>query len=123
CQYGLREVMASRLGRQPLDLSTVELATERVAEQVEQFCLGTTNPLFQGQSTFTWNATSVQGLLNYSDRIIYTITQPTAAGWTPQDTINDILAMRKASQSANHFGPWMVYCGLGWDTYLDDDYK
>lgn len=122
-QFGIRELMASRNGRAPLDLNTVELATERVAEQVEQFCLGTTNPLFQGQATYTWNGTTIQGAMNWSNRITYTITQPTAVGWTPQDTINDVLAMKKASQTANHFGPWMLYCGLAWDPYMDDDYK
>lgn len=123
-QYGLREIQASRLGRQPLDTTTIELATERVAEQVEQFCLGTTNPLFDGVATWQWGGVAVQGIMNYSDRITYSITNPdTTPGWTPQDTINDILAMKKASQTANHFGPWMVYCGLGWDPYMDDDYK
>lgn len=123
-QLPLRQILASRTGYSPLDVTSAELAARRVAEQVEQFTLGVSNNRdLQGVSTATWAGASVQGYCNFTGRIAYTITQPTTAGWTPDATINDILAMKKASQAANHFGPWRLYFGLNWDPYMDNDYK
>ncbi len=121
--FPLRQILASRTGYSPLDVSTAELCGRRVAEQVEQLVLGTTNSNFLGQSSFTWGGSSIYGYMNYPSRITYTITLPTAGGWIPQNTVDDVLAMKTASQQAFHFGPWMLYAGLLWDRYLDDDYK
>lgn len=122
-QFPLRQILASRTGFSPLDTTTAELAARRVAEQVEQLVLGTTNSALLGQATYTWQGVAIQGYLNYTGRITYTITSPTAAGWTPDATVNDILAMKKASQAAGYMGPWKVYFGLNWDPYMDNDYK
>jgi len=110
------------------DTTTAELAGRRVAEQVEQLTLGCTNSAatpggFTGVSSYTWGGGVVQGYMNFSNRIIYSLTQPTSMGWIPQTTVDDVLQMKKASQAAYHFGPWMLYAGLYWDPYLDDDYK
>lgn len=133
-QYPLREVLASRTGYSPLDLETARLSGRRVAEQGEQFVLGcgaltpTTTPnnaaaLFQGISSYTYGGGTVYGLMNFPSRLTYTIVQPTTPGWVPQTTVDDILSMKTLLQQALHYGPWMVYVGLGWDRYMDDDYK
>lgn len=122
-QFPLRQILASRTGYSPLDLTTAELASRRVAEQVEQLVLGTTNPALLGAASYTWAGATVQGYMNYTGRITYSITLPTTAGWTPDATINDILAMKKASQAAGYTGPWKLYFGLDWDPYMDNDYK
>lgn len=123
-QFPLRQVLASRTGYSPLDTTTAELAGRRVAEQVEQLTLGAPNSsLMVGQNSYAWGGGTVYGYMNWPSRITYSITLPTAAGWTPQNTVDDILNMKKASQTAFHFGPWMLYAGLYWDPYLDDDYK
>lgn len=122
-QFPLRQVLASRTGYSPLDVTTAELAARRVAEQAEQLALGTTNSTLLGQASYTWGGGTIYGYMNFPSRITYSIVQPTAAGWTPQNTVDDILQMKKASQSNNHFGPWMLYFGLGWDPYMDEDYK
>jgi hypothetical protein len=123
-QFPLRQVLASRTGYSPLDTTTAELAGRRVAEQVEQLVLGApTSSLLLGQASYAWGGGTIQGYMNFSNRITYSITLPTAGGWTPQNTVDDILNMKKASQAAFHFGPWMLYAGLYWDPYLDDDYK
>lgn len=123
-QYPLRQILASRTGYSPLDTTTAELAGRRVAEQVEQLTLGcpaTTD--LPGVASYAWDSGVIQGYLNFANRITYSITLPTAGGWTPQNTVDDILQMKKASQAAKHFGPWMLYFGLAWDPYMDDDYK
>lgn len=128
--YSLREILASRTGYSPLDTTTAELAGRRVAEQVEQFCLGcgpNTNfsapGQFLGQSSYAYAGSVIYGLMNYPGRITYSITLPTAMGWTPATTVSDVLAMRKKSKLAFHNGPWILYHGLAWDSYMDDDYK
>lgn len=129
-QFSLREVLASRTGYSPLDLTTVELAARRVAEQVEQLTLGTAavttgaaSGQLLGQSSYTWGGGSIYGYMNFPQRITYTITLPTAGGWTPATTVDDVMMMKKLSQQAFHRGPWILYCGLDWDPYMDDDYK
>jgi uncharacterized linocin/CFP29 family protein len=122
-QYSLRQILESRNGNSPLDTTTAELASARVAEQVEQFVLGSSNPLFLGQSSYQWNQASIYGYMNYPGRIAYSLTLPTAGGYTPNTTVSDILLMKKASQQAGRYGPWMIYTGMYWDPYLDSDYK
>jgi uncharacterized linocin/CFP29 family protein len=122
-QFSLREIMASRTGYSPLDLTTAELAGRRVAEQVEQLTIGTSNAAFLGAPSYAYGGATIYGYMNFPGRISWTITLPTAVGWTPDQTINDVLQMKRVSQAAKHYGPWMLYCGLNWDPYMDDDYK
>ena len=123
-QFPLRQVLASRTGYSPLDVGTAELAGRRVAEQVEQFVLGAPqSALMLGSASYTWGGGTIYGYMNFPNRITYVLTQPTSGGWIPQNTVDDVLQMKKASQTALHFGPWMLYAGLYWDPYFDDDYK
>jgi hypothetical protein len=122
--FPLRQLLASRTGYSPLDTTTAELAGRRVAEQVEQLLLGApASSLLLGQNAYTWGGGTIQGYMNFTNRITYSLTLPTTAGWVPQNTVDDVLNMKKASQQAFHFGPWMLYAGLYWDPYFDDDYK
>lgn len=122
-QFSYRELLASRTGYSPLDMSAASEAGRRVYEQVEQLTLGVTNSLFLGQASFTYGGNTVYGLANFPSGITYSITAPTTPGWTPATTLADVLAMKTKSQLAYHFGPWMLYCGQYWDKYMDDDYK
>jgi hypothetical protein len=65
----------------------------------------------------------VYGLLNFPSRNTYTITAPTAAGWVPQDTITEVLAMKQALIGDKMYGPYYLYVGNGWSQYLDNDYS
>jgi hypothetical protein len=115
-QFSAREVMMSRGRGNPLDTTTAELAGRRVAEQAEQLLLGTS-------SSYQYGGGTIYGYTNFPNRITYTMTNPTAGGWIPGTTVNEILAMRTLSQQAYHFGPWMLYNSIAWDTFLDDDYS
>lgn len=122
--FPLRQILASRTGYSPLDTTTAELAGRRVAEQVEQLVLGAPqSTLLLGQNSYAYGGGTIQGYMNFANRITYSLTLPTSAGWIPQNTVDDVLQMKKASQTAFHFGPWMLYAGLYWDPYFDDDYK
>jgi hypothetical protein len=122
--YPLRQLLASRTGYSPLDTETAMLAGRRVAEQIEQLTLGeAASTLMLGVNTYTFGGGTIYGFKNWPGRITYSITQPTTPGWTPQATVDDILQMKTLSQQNAHMGPWMIYVGLYWDRYMDDDYK
>lgn len=114
--FSARQIMASRNGYSPLDVTTAQLAARRVAEQAEQLALGTL-------ANYTYGGGTIYGLVNFPNRITYSMTSPTVGGWTPAQTVQDVLAMRLASQLAYHFGPWMIYTSPNWDQYLDADYS
>lgn len=114
--YSARQVMTSRNGGSPLDTTTAELAARRVAEQAEKLLLGT-------YGTYAFGGGTIYGYTNHTSRLTKTMTDPTAGGWTPADTVSEVLAMRLQAQQAYHYGPYMLYCSLPWDAYLDDDYS
>ena len=113
---GLRQLLASRNSNTPLDTTMAELAGTKVAESVEKLTVG-------ANSTFAFGGGTVYGFTNYTNRLTKTITAPTAGGWTPADTVQEVLAMKTQSQDAYHYGPWTVYCTTDWDQYMDDDYS
>lgn len=116
-QFTLRQLMASRNGGSPLDVSGGELAARRVAEYVEMLTAGTLTGINFGGG-------QVYGYTNFPNRITsVTGTAPTSGGWTPATTVSDVLNMKQASINAFHFGDWRLYCSLPWDKYMDQDYN
>lgn len=112
--FSARQVAVSRNGGMPLDLSTAELASRRVAEGAEQLLLGTA-------ATYQYGGGNIYGFTNFPGRITKTLSSPLVSGWTPRTTLLDIMNMRTLSQRQLHFGPWVLYVSLAWDAYLDDD--
>lgn len=113
--YSARQIAASRNGNTPLDTTSAELASRRVAEEVEKLTVGSTS--------FAYGGGTVQGYANYTGRLTRTIANPTLGGWTPAATVRDVLAMKNQSQLDFHYGPWFCYCSPNWDNYMDDDYS
>lgn len=114
--FSAREIAVSRNGSTPLDTTTAELAGRRVAEEVEKLLLGV-------NATYTYGGGTIYGYTNFTSRLTKTITAPTAAGWIPSTTVDEVLAMRDQSQLAYHYGPWVLYCSPNWDKYMDGDYS
>lgn len=112
--FPAREIAVSRNGNMPLDLSMAELAARTVAEGAEQLLLGTS-------PSYSYGGGSIYGYTNFPQRITYALHSPLASGWIPRTLVNDILAMRQASQQALHYGPWVLYTSLAWDAFLDND--
>lgn len=115
--FSARQIMASRESSTPIDTSGAEAAARRVAEVAEQMALGN----WSGGS-FAFGGGTVYGATTFPQRLTYSIHQPTVTGWIPSKTLADVLAMKQASISALHFGPWILYCSTNWDQYLDNDY-
>lgn len=112
--FPARQIATSRGGAMPLDLSMAELAARRVAEGAEQLLLGVS-------SSYAYGGGTVYGYTNFPSRLTYALHSPLASSWTPRTFVNDILAMRQASQQHFHYGPWVLYTSLLWDAYLDND--
>jgi uncharacterized linocin/CFP29 family protein len=113
--FSVRQILASRRGGSPLDLSMIEASTRRVAEKIDDLHIGNVNP-------YSYGGGVIYGITNFPDRITYTIDDPSGGGWDPTKTVDDVLAMKQASVTAKNFGPWMLVAGTAWDQYLDRDY-
>lgn len=114
--FTARQIATSRSGGSPLDTTTAELAARRVAEGMEKLAIGSS-------TAYKYAGGYVYGLKNFTSRLTKTITAPTASGWTGATTVTEVLAMRKQSVDAYHYGPWTLYVGPSWDQYLDQDYS
>lgn len=112
--FSARQVAVSRNGSMPLDLSMAELAARRVAEAAEQLLLGVA-------TSYQYGGGMIYGYTNFPGRMTAVLSSPLASGWTPRQTLLDVLAMRLQSQAKYHFGPWVLYVSLAWDRFLDDD--
>jgi hypothetical protein len=115
-EFPLRQVAISRAGNTPLPMNTFEDAGDRVAEMAEQMLCGT-------YGTFAYAGYTLYGYTNFPQRLTYTITAPDSSGWTPKDTLSDVLAMRQLAYNAKHYGPFKLYCSLAWDEYMDEDFS
>lgn len=101
-----RAIAASRNGNTPLDLSNLELAAIKVAEEAEKLVLGTA-------STYTFGGGTVYGLINFPSRITGAFLNPTVSGWTPNMLYNSVIDMLKAATDKFHYGPFRLYYSTG----------
>lgn len=114
--YSVRQILASRNGGSPLDMTGPEQAASRCAEEAEMFALGLLDP-------FQFGGGTAYGILNFPSRMTKDLTTPGSGGWTPNTTVQEVLAMRQQSMNAFHYGDWMLYNSPNWDEYLDEDYS
>lgn len=114
--FDIREIMASRNGGYSLDTSMAADCARSVAEEAEMMLLGTSGNFVHGGG-------QIFGYTNFDKRITKSLADPEGSGWTPGDTVRDVLAMKSASQQKLHYGPWMCYVSPYWDEYMDDDYS
>lgn len=112
----LRELEVSRNDGAPLDTTMAELATQKVVEGIEQLALGV-------WPTYAFGGGTVYGLTNYTNRLTYSLTAPTAGGWTGNTLITQLLAMRAALEAKFMRGPYMIYVSPNWGQYLDADFS
>ena len=126
-----RRLAISRNSGTPIDGTIGEACARRVGEMIEKTSIGTnTGMTYGGASTQTggYGRTSkVYGATNFPPRVTTTGYKPTGngragTGWTPLDTLFDVLAAVQSLRSQNFYGPWMIYHSDDWDQYLDRDY-
>lgn len=101
-QMNSRDIAVSRNGNTPLDLTNLELATIKVAEEAEKLIAGTA-------AQYKFGGGTVYGLTNYPYRHTGTFLNPNASGWTPEMLYYDILRMIQTAQDDLHYGPYRLY--------------
>jgi uncharacterized linocin/CFP29 family protein len=112
--YSARQVIASRNGGSPLDVTAAEEAARNVAEEAEKLVLGVS-------SAYTFGGGTVYGYTNYTYRETKSLTQPTTSNQAT--TVNEVLDMRKKSMDNNYYGPWILYYSPAWSVFMDGDYS
>lgn len=112
--FNIRQLMASRNGSTPLDVTMAETSARRVAEQVEKLSLGML-------ASYAFGGGTIYGAANFPGRMTKAMTTPT--GLNNSTVVSEVLAMRQQSVAANHFGPWLVLVSPNWDQWLDTDYS
>ena len=113
--FSARQIAVSRNTGVPLDMEMLKQSARKVAESNEKLLLGTLD-------SYTYGGGTIYGYTNWTGRITYTLTSPATSGWTGADLLANLLAMRKESFDAMHYGPFQLYTSPDWDAYLDADY-
>lgn len=111
-----RQLAVSRQGNLPLDTTYVELASIKVAEEIEKFTVGV-------GIAYSFAGNAIYGYTNFPGRLTIELSDPTDAGWTPGTLINELISMRLAAEDVGFYGPFRVYMGRGWSAVLDADYS
>ena len=127
--FSERMLAISRKNGTPLNTRMAEAAGRRVAEMIEKTLIGTvTGPQMGTQAAGAagiayGRSPKVYGYTNHPARVTKTnLTAPTAVGWKPGTTLDDVLAMIELLKDRNLFGPYMLYHSTDWDQYMDGDY-
>jgi hypothetical protein len=98
-----------------LDTEAAESSAYAVAKLIEEIAVGVAG-------VFTDNGNSVYGMTNMPERSVFsTMTAPNGTNGTT--VLNEWLTLRQLLKSHNHHGPYMVYTGLQWDAFLDNEFK
>ena len=106
-----RQLATSRSGNTPLDVSMLEQAAIKVAEEAEKLHLGTFG-------TFTFGGATLYGLTNFPSRITGSVTNPAGVGWVPNDTYLQVIAMIQAAYDKLHPGPFKLWYSTGFMQYM-----
>lgn len=114
--FNLRELNIARRGGVSLDLDQIRYATRVVMETAEDMVLGNVTEAYE------FNGFEMPGILNFADANTQVLSDPTQPGWEPEDLYNEINAMRQKSIDDQFAGPWVLYFGYQWDTYLNRKY-
>ena len=110
----LRNLESSRRLGIPIDTTQIEVATRKVADQVE-------NILFNGTS-LTFGGNSVFGYRTAANRNLFTIA-PTWNTATGLEIVTDVIDMIAVANTDNMFGPYILYVPVTYWNAMLEDYK
>lgn len=110
----IRALESSRRTGQPLDTIQIEVATRKVAEQIESL-------IFNG-TTLLGSNNAIYGLTTATNRN----TGSVSATWTTAtgaQIVTDVLAMINKMYGDNMYGPYVLFVPLTPSVHLSDDYN
>ena len=105
-----RQLATSRNGNTPLDTESIDLATKKVAEELEKLHLGS-------YGTFTFGGATLYGLINHPNRATGSITALDGS-WTSEKCYNDVLAMVQAAYAKKKYGPFKLWYSQNYLQYM-----
>lgn len=114
--FPAREIATSRRMGTPLDTSSVELASRKVAETAEKLLTGT-------YGTYAFGGGTIYGYANFPSALTKTITDWTGSAVTGSTVVEEVLEMKKSLQDAYHYGPYMMYVSGDIANALEEDFK
>lgn len=115
--YNIRVLNASRTLGRPLDVTTVEMATRKVSDKVEDM-------LMNGASTYKFGSGTLYGYTDFPDRNTVTLAQDwDASGKTAVEVLDDVKSLKQALIDDSFYGPYVLYVPTAYETKLDEDYS
>jgi hypothetical protein len=112
-EINARVLAASRSLGNPLDVTSAERAARKVNEKLEQMLFTATSYTFGGGTIYSY--------LNHPDRNTGSLGTSWATD-TGANILTDVYNMKQASINAYHYGPWMLYIPMTYETAMDKDY-
>ena len=112
-----RVLEAARRNGTALDTSNAELSARKCSEMVEQY-------LFMGSGSYSFGGGIIYGLTDFPQRNPVELGGAwDESGYTGQEILNDVLAMKQASIDDRYYGPWILWVPTKYETLLDEDFK
>jgi len=108
-----RQIESARRENIPFRTTLIEESTRAVSRMLEE-------TLFNG--SYTAAGQTLYGYTTFPDRNTDTISDWANVATTPEDIINEIIAMISLSVTANHYGPWNLYIPSGYRARFSEDY-
>lgn len=117
--YSARNLLISRNGGSPLDITSAELSAVRVAEEAEKMLIGNSDVADQ----YSYGGGTIYGYTDFPSRLTKTFTQPSGIATDGTTFLTEVLAATQQLRNAFHFGPYVMYTGTSWQQYLGQDFK
>jgi len=112
--FSAREIAASRMNGNGLDVRMAEKAARKVAEKAEEI-------LFQGSSSYTSGGGTIYGYEDHTNRNTGSVTAPWAST-TGANILTDTIAMKNAAIADRKYGPYTMYVSTNIEGNLDQNF-
>lgn len=130
CDYSItrRQLEISRNSDTPFDLTMANSGAYVIGVALEDQALGLVTGMTYGTQTAGVGAhtgtSTVYGATTFPQRLTKTnFTAPTAGGWVPDTTYNEILTALNQLQLQFANGPFILYYSADWDQYMNRVYS
>ena len=117
--YSARNLLISRNGGSPLDITTAALSSRRVAEEAEKMLIGNSTRADQ----YTYGGGTIYGYTDFPSALSKTFTQPTGLATDGTTFLTEVLEATQQLRNNYFYGPYVLYTGTSWQAYLGQDFK
>lgn len=114
--YDVRQVVAANAHGTSFDNLSMVMAVQEVAILAEKLLIGTLG-------SYSYGGYTIYGYTNHPLRVTKTYTLPTAAGWTPNTFVEEVIDHKHTLRENLKPGPYALYLSPGWEPYFEKDYS